>query len=287
MPPPMPIRLHTARKLFSSSIRAADGANLSRACSPFRPVQTCRSISSTPFLWGSKKKKGQDPVDEDIQETRPSKGSKSSKKGSKAAKSVEESPGSDEDPHKLEWFEGRVAQCVDRLKSDLSKLRSGGRFNPETVENVRVKLEKDGKDTERLGDLAQVIPKGGRSLTVLVGDKEHVKPVMAAIQATKDLNLQPQPDAHNPVQLNIPIPPPTKESRNAVVQQAKEHGADAQRVLAKFRGDVNKAIRAHEVAKTTRPDDLVKAKKRMDTINTNASKQIKAIEDEAVKALSQ
>jgi hypothetical protein len=35
-----------------------------------------------------------------------------------------------------------------------------------------VHLSKESKATERLGDLAQVLPKGGRSLMVLVGEKE-------------------------------------------------------------------------------------------------------------------
>lgn len=52
------------------------------------------------------------------------------------------------------------------------KLRAGGRFNPETLENVRVFLAKEGKATERLGDLAQVLPKGGRSVMLLVGEKD-------------------------------------------------------------------------------------------------------------------
>ncbi len=37
---------------------------------------------------------------------------------------------------------------------------------------MRVHLVKDSKGTERLGDLAQVLPKGGRSVMVLVGEKE-------------------------------------------------------------------------------------------------------------------
>ncbi len=31
---------------------------------------------------------------------------------------------------------------------------------------------KENKKSERLGDLAQVLPKGGRSLMILVGDKD-------------------------------------------------------------------------------------------------------------------
>ena len=33
-------------------------------------------------------------------------------------------------------------------------------------------LIKDSKASEKLGDLAQVLPKGGRSLMILVGEKE-------------------------------------------------------------------------------------------------------------------
>jgi hypothetical protein len=40
------------------------------------------------------------------------------------------------------------------------------------LENVRVHLVKDSKASERLGDLAQVLPKGGRSVMVLVGEKD-------------------------------------------------------------------------------------------------------------------
>jgi len=61
---------------------------------------------------------------------------------------------------------------LKRLENDLSKLRTGGRFNPEVLESLRVSLKKDSKKTERLGDLAQVLPKGGRMLMILVGEKD-------------------------------------------------------------------------------------------------------------------
>lgn len=35
-----------------------------------------------------------------------------------------------------------------------------------------MKLGKDSKESFRLGDLAQVLPKGGRSVVVLVGEKD-------------------------------------------------------------------------------------------------------------------
>lgn len=56
------------------------------------------------------------------------------------------------------------------MKNDLSKLRAGGRFNPEAVESLRVQPDKNDKQTIKLSDLAQVIPKG-RTVQVLVGEK--------------------------------------------------------------------------------------------------------------------
>lgn len=65
-----------------------------------------------------------------------------------------------------------IEKVHEKLKNDLSKLRTGGRFNPEALENLRVHLVKDSNKSERLGDLAQVLPKGGRSLMILVGEKD-------------------------------------------------------------------------------------------------------------------
>jgi ribosome recycling factor len=64
-----------------------------------------------------------------------------------------------------------VADALKRLKDDLSKLRAGGRLNPDVIENLRVHLKGD-KESVRLGDLAQVIPKGGRTLTIMVGEED-------------------------------------------------------------------------------------------------------------------
>lgn len=77
-----------------------------------------------------------------------------------------------EDPFDFSSLEEGISKALDKLKNDLSRLRTGGRFNPEALENLRVHLNKDSKASERLGDLAQVLPKGGRSLMILVGEKE-------------------------------------------------------------------------------------------------------------------
>lgn len=97
------------------------------------------------------------------------------KKGGKAAR--EEKRASEggkgaqaEDPYDFADLEGDIGQAIERLKNDLSKLRAGGRFNPEVMENLRVQPEKANNQTVRLSDLAQVIPKG-RQVQIIVGEK--------------------------------------------------------------------------------------------------------------------
>ena len=60
---------------------------------------------------------------------------------------------------------------MEGLTHELAKLRAGGRFNPEVIENLRVTLVKGSGATERLGDIAQVIAVG-RRVKVVVGEKE-------------------------------------------------------------------------------------------------------------------
>lgn len=77
-----------------------------------------------------------------------------------------------EDPFDLSQLDHGISTALSRLKDDLSKLRAGGRFNTASLETLKVSLSKDGNDTVRLGDLAQVVPKGGRMVTILAAEEE-------------------------------------------------------------------------------------------------------------------
>lgn len=99
------------------------------------------------------------------------------KKGGKAAReekqqsSSKESGGANEDPYDFSTLESDIASTIERLKNDLSKLRAGGRFNPEVLENLRVQVEKGSSKTVKLSDVAQIVPKG-RTVQVIVGEKD-------------------------------------------------------------------------------------------------------------------
>ena len=76
-----------------------------------------------------------------------------------------------DDPYDFSSLNEKIEKSHEKLKDDLAKLRTGGRFNPEALESIRVSLNKDSKESIKLADLAQVIPKG-RNVQVLVGDKD-------------------------------------------------------------------------------------------------------------------
>ncbi|TGO10222.1 hypothetical protein BTUL_0141g00270 [Botrytis tulipae] len=215
------------------------------------------------------------------------KGNKNSSSEPESSSSTSSSAAAeDNDPFDFSTLQAGIDKSLEKLKNDLGKLRTGGRFNPEVLEGLRVKLGKDAKESFRLGDLAQVLPKGGRSVVVLVGEKDHIKPILSTIQSST-LSLQPTPDPHNPLALNIPIPPPTKESRDAALQAASKAGEIASNGVRNARGAMQKKLRAMEVKKTVRPDDSKKAHKEMEKVVEKGNGEVKKIVDAARKGMEQ
>ncbi|EAW15071.1 ribosome recycling factor domain-containing protein [Aspergillus clavatus NRRL 1] len=189
-----------------------------------------------------------------------------------------------EDPYDLSSLQAGISTVVSRLRDDLSKLRIGGRFNTESLENLRVCLSKGSKDTLRLGDLAQVVPKGGRTVTILASEEEHIKPVTSAI-VSSNLSLTPQPDAHNALQLNILIPPPTKELRDQTVAIAKAAMDKAAGAIRESRSVAHKRLQDMQKKKIARPDDVRKAQDQMEKLTERGQKEVKELFDTTRKAL--
>ena len=106
------------------------------------PTLSLRTLTTTPALH----KKGKNTAPKESQKT-----------GTKE-------PPQEWDPEDFSALRAGIAKANDKLTTELAKLRTGGRFNPELLENVRVHLDKESKTTHRIAELAQVIPKGGRSV---------------------------------------------------------------------------------------------------------------------------
>lgn len=84
------------------------------------------------------------------------------------------------DPYDFSDLEAKIKHQVDWLRESLQKLRSGGRLSPETIEGLQVDIKHglggevgQGKKVEkaRLGDLAMVVPRGGRLIGVIVNEE--------------------------------------------------------------------------------------------------------------------
>ncbi|KFY78941.1 hypothetical protein V501_04943 [Pseudogymnoascus sp. VKM F-4519 (FW-2642)] len=249
-----PLRLHTLRPRAPTPSTTA-----------ILPTLSLRTLTTTPALY----KKGKNTAPRDSQKT-----------GTKEAPE-------EWDPEDFSALRAGIVKANDKLSADLAKLRTGGRFNPELLENVRVHLDKDSKKTHRVGELAQVIPKGGRSVMLLVGEKDHIKPIISAIQNAKELNLQPVPDPHNSSQLNVPLPAPTKESRDAALAAAHDVGETAKAAITAARGVMQKKLRQMEIKKTALPDELKKAHKEMEKIVQGAVADVKKTVDAARKGMEQ
>ena len=70
-----------------------------------------------------------------------------------------------------------------------------------------------------LKELAQVVPRSGRNISLLVNDKEYIKPIISAVQSSKDFNQQPQRSDDNDLELLMKVEVERKEE---VVKRVKE-----------------------------------------------------------------
>ncbi|KAL9093778.1 MAG: hypothetical protein Q9159_000080 [Coniocarpon cinnabarinum] len=207
------------------------------------------------------------------------------KKSASAARNAPtESPGNTPptDPQDFRTLRQGIANAQSRLREDLSKLRGGGKLNPEVVESLRVKLDK-GATIERLSQIAQVVPRG-RTLQVIASEKEHMKPISSAILSS-ELGLAPQSDAQNSLQLNMNLPPPTTEARQRAVLAAQKLADGANDAVRNARGAHQKVLRAMEKARSARPDDVKKAGDEMEKIVAAGNAEVRRIADTAKKAL--
>ena len=113
---------------------------------------------------------------------------------------------------------------------------------------------------------------------------QHIKPITSAIQ-TSSLSLNPQPDPHNATHLTLPIPPPTRESRMEALQVAAKAGEHAGVAVRNARGVQQKRLRAMQIARTVRPDDLKKAGDGMEKVVERGLEEVKKVVEGARRVL--
>lgn len=106
------------------------------------------------------------------------------------------------------------ARIDERFEKRLQEFKaSGGRFNPDLLGQLKVQPDRSSPDTYPLRELASVVHRGGRNVSILVSDASYVKPIMSAVQSSQQFNQQPQRDADNDLELILRIEPENPEEQ--------------------------------------------------------------------------
>ncbi|KAK5079825.1 ribosome-recycling factor [Exophiala xenobiotica] len=204
------------------------------------------------------------------------------------------------DPYDQSELESGIASAIARLKDALTKTRDAGRVTPNMLEALPVELnikhpdqskpkgkaETPHHERAKLGDIASVVPKGGRMLQVFAAEEAHVKPLTAAIMAS-DYSLTPEVDKNNTLLILVPVPPATAETRQQAAQEAKKCFDKASLDVRNARGDAQKRFRKMELNKLVIQDELKKAHKGMEDVARKGQDEVKRVYENALKTLQQ
>lgn len=94
-------------------------------------------------------------------------------------------------------------------------------------------------------------------------------------------NLNPQPNTQDPLKLEIPLPPPTKEDRIKTAELVGKEGDKALGSIKDLRHEVRKKIKNGG----GRPDDVVKAEKKLEGVVKEGTEEVKKMVDAAKKSI--
>lgn len=148
------------------------------------------------------------------------------KRAAKAEAGGSGSADADYDPAE---YDELMKSTMERYESQLGTLRSGAP-GPALLDSVDVVV--DGAKTS-LSSLAQVSMKSPKLMLVTPYDPSYMDPIDRAL-TTSDLNLFPVPDKQK-VQIQVPLPKTSKETRVATVGKAKLMFEDAKKRIASVR----------------------------------------------------
>lgn len=185
----------------------------------------------------------------------------------------------------------RLDKASGRTVEALKKIRGGGRFNPEQLGALRVGLhEHHGHgasvttttDTFPLRELAQVVPKGGRTVSLLVHEEASVKAILSAVQMSPDFNQQPQRDPDNPLELILKVEP---ERREDVVKRVKALCHEWRERIRQVRQKRDKVHAQWKKDGVLLPDMKRKADTELDKVIKAKIAEVDAAEKETLKVV--
>lgn len=144
--------------------------------------------------------------------------------------------------------EERMDKAVDKLKNDLTGIRTG-RANPGMVDSLRVDAYGSPTPLKQLGSVSAPEP---QQLVIRPFDASVIKDIEKAIVAS-DLGLAPQSDG-KVVRLNIPAL--SGDVRKKMVSRTKDLTEEAKVAIRNVRRDANKHLDQLEKDKELSEDEL-------------------------------
>lgn len=133
-----------------------------------------------------------------------------------------------------------------------------------------------------LRELAQVVPRSGRTISLLVNDREYIKPIMSAVQSSPDFNQQPQRSEDNDLELLLRV---EMQRKDEVLRRIKETAQAWRDRVRQARAKHDKQIKDWKKAGTILPDVAKRADKELQKLQDKKIKEIDGEETQTVRAL--
>ncbi|KAI1091640.1 ribosome recycling factor [Rostrohypoxylon terebratum] len=187
-----------------------------------------------------------------------------------------------EEPLDFADVQSRIAWQSEHFESILKKLRAGGRFNPDMIGTLRIQPDRKDSTTYPLKEVASIIPRGGRTISLLAHEEAYIKPIMSAVQASPDFNQQPQRVPDNDLELLLKIEPETKDD---LLKRTRGMFTEWRDRLRAIRHKRDKQHTAWYKDRTIGPDLKRSVDKELEKVIKNAMARIDTLEKEAMKSL--
>ncbi|KAF5968392.1 hypothetical protein FCOIX_11433 [Fusarium coicis] len=189
-----------------------------------------------------------------------------------------------EDPLDFTAVIAAYAPIDAHFKTQLAGMIHGGRFNPTNLGSLPVPMkDHDGNDvTFPLRELAQVVPRSGRAISLLVNDKEYIKPIMSAVQASREFNQQPQRSEDNELELLLKVELERKDDVERRIKETVQHWKDR---IRNARSRHEKTLKDWKKSGTVLPDIVKKAEKELQKVQDKKMKEIDQEEAQTIRQL--
>ncbi|ORY55443.1 ribosome recycling factor domain-containing protein, partial [Pseudomassariella vexata] len=188
---------------------------------------------------------------------------------------------SPEDPLDFADVRSRLTKHDEQAQDLLKKLKSGGRFNPDMIGALKVQPDRKEPVAYPLRELAQIVPRGGRTISLLVHEEASIKPIMSAIQGSADFNQQPQRSPDNELELILKM---EMEKREDIVKRAKGICHEWRERVRQVRQKRDKLHATWKKDGSILPDLKKRADTELEKIIKAKMAAIDAAEKEAIKA---